>query len=95
MKRIIELDKAIAEIKKQLDFYCLPYQEKAIDKTHAVFLLDDAMVYKYGRGNLIYIGINDEVYLLITAEGEERLTHDLKSFIYFIVNDISKNEKHN
>ena len=84
MKRNIELEKAKEEVVKQFKFFELPYSEIGEDKSHN-FFVDDAIVYRVGYTNLVYIGINHEDYMVMQGD-EDKFTHKLDELKYFIAN---------
>ena len=82
MNRIIELEKVKEEVVKQFKFFELPYAEIGEDKSHN-FFVDDAIVYRVGYTNLVYIGINNEDYMVMQGD-EEKFTHKLDELKFFI-----------
>ena len=82
MNRIIELEKAKEEVIKQFKFFELPYSEIGVDDSHNVFV-DDAIVYRVGYTNLVYIGINNEDYMVMQGN-EDKFTHKIDELKFFI-----------
>lgn len=80
--RIIDLEKAKEEVVMQFNFFELPYSEIGEDNSHNLFV-DDAIVYRVGYTNLVYIGINNEDYMVMQGD-KEKFTHKLDELKFFI-----------
>lgn len=78
MKRVIKLETAINEIEKQFDFFGLEYEDMGIDDTHN-FFVDDALVYRLEDDTLVYVGINNEDYMV-----GDNFTHKMVDVKYYI-----------